>query len=180
MHVLLLFPNPFWKTRQTLCPSPLDPSNLVSREPCLSTITTSSSPSLQTALPTPSIMQEGNWSEKQLHCIWTAHPLSPFLILYLSPPWHRVLRRSLLHTPTASSLTGVKNLRSGKPRPVSFSNWLYSLEPPGTFIDSSIVHYQATQSPRLPVVSDLGTRARPNRKRVVSWLKHHNKDPAHW
>ncbi|CAG8905991.1 unnamed protein product [Penicillium egyptiacum] len=28
------------------------------------------------------------------------------------------------------------------------------------------VQYQSTQSPRLPVISDLGTRARPNRKRV--------------
>ncbi|KGO48816.1 hypothetical protein PEXP_009090 [Penicillium expansum] len=32
--------------------------------------------------------------------------------------------------------------------------------------EAQTVHYQATQSPRLPVVSDLGTRARPNRKRV--------------
>ncbi|KGO73333.1 hypothetical protein PITC_086210 [Penicillium italicum] len=32
--------------------------------------------------------------------------------------------------------------------------------------EAQTVHYRATQSPRLPVVSDLGTRARPNRKRV--------------
>ncbi|KAJ5206280.1 hypothetical protein N7491_003100 [Penicillium cf. griseofulvum] len=33
--------------------------------------------------------------------------------------------------------------------------------------EAQTVHYQAAQSPRLPVASDLGTRARPNRKRLV-------------
>ncbi|CAG8213157.1 hypothetical protein PENNAL_c0001G03899 [Penicillium nalgiovense] len=32
--------------------------------------------------------------------------------------------------------------------------------------EAQTVQYQSTQSPRLPVVSDLGSRARPNRKRV--------------
>ncbi|OQE43262.1 hypothetical protein PENCOP_c003G05167 [Penicillium coprophilum] len=32
--------------------------------------------------------------------------------------------------------------------------------------EAQTVQYQAAQSPRLPVVSDLGTRARPNRKRL--------------
>ncbi|KAJ5503970.1 hypothetical protein N7463_006844 [Penicillium fimorum] len=33
-------------------------------------------------------------------------------------------------------------------------------------VEAQTVHYQAAQSPQLPVVSDLGTRARPNRKRL--------------
>jgi hypothetical protein len=92
--------------------------------------------------------------------LFISHPVSVSSVASSPPPLSPSYSHSIVSQWSEEPEIG--EAQTGKLLQLTF------LDSPGTFIDSSIVQYQSTQSPRLPVVSDLGTRARPNRKRVVS------------
>ncbi|CAI7571863.1 unnamed protein product [Penicillium glandicola] len=85
----------------------------------------------------------------------------------------RKLKRKIaaLHLNRPSPLTisypvSISSASSPPPLSPSYSHSIVSQWSEPEIGEAQAVHYQATQSPRLPVVSDLGTRARPNRKRL--------------